>query len=65
MTRSKSPRFEPARIPKQLCSDCAARLNGVWPVGHIGTFRVDFCGQCDEYTEVCDKTDWYFSSEQT
>jgi hypothetical protein len=51
------------RIPDILCSECAIRVGGQWPEGHIGTSNLDFCGICEEFKETCDKRDWYWPND--
>ena len=51
-----------SKIPDFLCSQCAKNLKGECYEGHDMTYN-DFCGQCEEFTAVKNKRNWYFRSE--
>lgn len=46
-----------------VCSPCAERLGGVWPVDHEGWFNDGTCDACKNKCIVCSRRNWGLTIE--
>jgi len=46
--------------PSVTCTTCALIHGGKWPSDHIGSFMMDICDICNEWTTVTDPSDYSF-----
>lgn len=42
----------------RICAECANKLGGTWPDGHVATFAFTICDCCGERKSTCDVGDW-------
>jgi len=41
-----------------LCSECANKLGGKWPEGHVATFHFGDCDVCGKNKSLANVGDW-------
>lgn len=45
-----------------ICRDCAKRLGGQWPEGHVATCHMGTCGWCLQTKSLAHHYDWQLDS---
>ena len=47
-----------------LCAECAERLGGVWPEGHMATMHSGKCDCCGETKSLAAHDDWNWPGQK-
>lgn len=48
-----------------LCTDCAEKIGGRWPKGHVATIHVGICDSCGEPKALAHHDDWDWPDQKS
>ena len=47
-----------------ICSVCAHALGGKWPKGHVATFHIGLCDNCNNRCSLACWSDWNWPKDK-